>query len=116
MAHTIVADDDQGSRGINVELILRLRPETQIDEASDGQQLVNMVRSTQYDLIITDHVMPVLSGLMAIKEIRRFDRNTPICMVSGSEIEVQALQAGATDYVEKGMGPAGLIKILEKYL
>lgn len=74
---------------------------TVIEEVTDGKPLVEKVRAGNYDLIITDHKMPSVSGLEAIKQIRGFNKEIPIIMVAGSLDRKIALEAGANDYIEK---------------
>ncbi len=73
--------------------------------ARDGQALVDAVREHQPDLIVTDMVMPKLSGLQAIREIRRFSK-APILAMTGTRLDVDtirmaALSAGADGFVQK---------------
>ena len=70
-------------------------------EASNGKELVDSVRAHRYDLIFTDNIMPELHGLLAIKQIRDFDKDVPIYMLSSSEVGENAIILGANGYFDK---------------
>lgn len=74
--------------------------------ASDGESALDLFRDWSPDLIITDLSMPLMNGLELCREIRQISE-TPIIVLSvkGEEkIKVEALDAGADDYVTKPFG------------
>jgi two-component system KDP operon response regulator KdpE len=77
-----------------------------IVEARDGQEAIVKFRSDRPDLVILDMNMPVMNGLEACREIRA-DSSVPILMLtvrSSEKDKVNALDAGADDYVVKPFG------------
>lgn len=75
-------------------------------EARDGEEALEKVREGQVDLILLDVNMPGMSGMDACAEIRR-SCDSPIIMLTVRDSErdkVQALDAGADDYVVKPFG------------
>ncbi len=75
-----------------------------VDTAPDGERGSYLARTNDYDCIIMDNVMPALDGLSACAEIRAHDIHTPILFLSvktDTDIKVDALNAGADDYLEK---------------
>jgi DNA-binding response OmpR family regulator len=71
------------------------------------------------DIIVTDLDMPELSGLDLIRLIREIDSEIPLLVISGmkeSRHRVDALQAGADDYLTKPFHPAELSVRLQKQL
>src|SRR5579863_2415036 len=57
-----------------------------------------------WDLVIADYSMPQFSGLEALKLLREIDLDLPFILVSanvGEDVAVQAMKAGANDYVLK---------------
>lgn len=89
-------------------------PTIQVDQAEDGQELLELAAKNQYGLIITDHNMPIVTGLQAIREIREYDTKTPILMISGSNLEQFALEAGATRYLEKPVMPWTVEEVIKE--
>lgn len=74
-----------------------------VRSAGDGQQALDEMKSWLPDLIITDLRMPVMDGLELCRFVRK-DSRTPIIVLSvkGEEkIKVEALDAGADDYITK---------------
>jgi len=79
--------------------------------ASDGDEAIQMMRDWAPDLVITDLRMPNLGGLELCRQIRAKSR-IPIIVLSvkGEErIKVEALDAGADDYVTKPFGVRELL-------
>ena len=74
-----------------------------VDACYDGEAAVSMARSTEYDLIILDWMMPKKDGLEACQEIRSFS-TVPIIMLTarseGSDL-LMGFESGADDYVTK---------------
>lgn len=65
---------------------------------------MDRVKESKYDVIFTDYEMPVLDGIEATRKIRKFDKQTPIYMNSGSREEglrKKAIEAGVTDFATK---------------
>lgn len=71
--------------------------------ASDGRSAIAMAQREQPDLIVLDIMLPVLDGIEACKEIRKFSA-VPIIMLTAKDQEIDkvlALELGADDYVTK---------------
>lgn len=76
----------------------------QVDHAANGQRAVDLAKANPYDVIILDIMMPVKTGLEALKEIRATGDRTYVMMLTAmSEVDdkVTGLDAGADDYVTK---------------
>jgi DNA-binding response OmpR family regulator len=71
--------------------------------ATDGRSAVTLAQREQPDLIVLDIMLPVLDGIEACKEIRKFSA-VPIIMLTAKDQEIDkvlALELGADDYVTK---------------
>lgn len=76
----------------------------QVDTAFDGQEAVDLAKGNAYDLMILDIMMPVKTGIEALKEIRQTGNTTHVIMLTAmSEVDdkVTGLDAGADDYLTK---------------
>ena len=76
----------------------------QVDTAFDGQEAVDLAKENAYDLMILDIMMPVKTGIEALKEIRQSGNTTHVIMLTAmSEVDdkVTGLDAGADDYLTK---------------
>lgn len=75
-----------------------------VDTAFDGQEAVDLAKENAYDLMILDIMMPVKTGIEALKEIRQTGNTTHVIMLTAmSEVDdkVTGLDAGADDYLTK---------------
>lgn len=103
----LVVDDSMVMRRVVIGALGRMDI-TDIDQAADGQEAVEMCEEIEYDVILMDWNMPNKSGFDALKEIRAMGKTMPIIMVT-TEAEkariVQAVQAGATNYIVKPFEP-----------
>jgi DNA-binding response OmpR family regulator len=79
---------------------------------TDGQQAIEKFQQTQPDLVITDIVMPIASGLELIGLIKSdTERNTPVIVLSALGQEATVLEAfnlGADDFITKPFNPTEL--------
>jgi len=85
-----------------------------VHEAVNGRDAVEKYASVHPDLVTMDITMPEMDGLEAIRRIRREDPGARVLVVSAmgqQQLIVEALEAGALDFVVKPFQPA---KVLEK--
>ncbi|MCS7061516.1 MAG: response regulator transcription factor [Anaerolineae bacterium] len=107
---TILAADDDPKLLETIRRILALEG-FYVLTASHGLQAVEIVRSRQPDVIVLDWLMPGLDGLRLIEQLRQAD-HTPVLMLTARHAvqdRVEALQAGADDYLIKPFAPEELV-------
>jgi len=88
-----------------------------IGEASDGLELLNLLKNLTPDMIILDIVMPNLRGIEAIYEIKRVHPDTKVLMLTmhkEKEYLYQTIAAGADGYFLKKDADAELFSAIEK--
>jgi two-component system chemotaxis response regulator CheY len=106
----LVVDDSAVMRRIIINA-LAVAGVTDVVQAADGQEAVSSAASAEFDAILLDWNMPVLSGIEALKVIRGMGIKSPVLMVT-TEAEktrvMEALKAGANNYVIKPFDPATL--------
>ena len=98
----LVADDEASIREL-LSKTLALA-EYDVDLAQDGRSALERVRTTEYDLLITDLKMPGVDGLSVIREARRFRPELPIIIITGFSTEASAIEAlnlGVSGYLTK---------------
>lgn len=98
----LVADDEASIREL-LSKTLALA-EYDVDLAHDGRSALERVRTTEYDLLITDLKMPGVDGLSVIREARRFRPELPIIIITGFSTEASAIEAlnlGVSGYLTK---------------
>jgi two-component system copper resistance phosphate regulon response regulator CusR len=75
-----------------------------VDIAPDGQSAIDLVHSTEHDLIILDLMLPDMDGLKVLEKIRNRKMNPPVLILSARgavEDRVKGLELGADDYLTK---------------
>jgi two-component system chemotaxis response regulator CheB len=79
--------------------------------AADGESALKCVETLRPDLILLDVEMPVMDGLITLRQLRARGHKTPVIMCSsltqrGAKVTIEALACGASDYVAKPAGQA----------
>src|SRR3954447_6771022 len=98
----LVIDDEEAIRE-GLEMLL-LSEGYSVELAQNGTEGIQKIESRPYDLVLLDLMMPDISGMQVLSEVRERDRETPIFMITayGSvEAAVRALKLGANDYFSK---------------
>jgi len=116
MSERIIIAEDYAIFRMDLEQHIGRRYDVEIETVPDGKPLIERVRDSRFSVVLTDHQMLEMSGIQAIKQIREFDQQVPIIMLSNSDIEEEALKAGATHYIDKLSLFYGLDIVLDKYL
>ena len=102
MAKILVVDDAAFMRMRCSKLLTENGHE--VVEAGTGREAVDQYKSTSPDAVLLDITMPDMDGLSALKEIRAHDGDARVAMVTAmgqQSIVMEALQAGAKDFVVK---------------
>lgn len=114
----LVADDSSYMRGV-IKKILKSSGYADILEASDGESAVGLYRKERPDMVLLDIVMPVKSGIDALREIRASDPRARVVMVSavGQEVIIkEALGMGASGFIVKPFDESQVQSVVTKAL
>lgn len=115
----LLVDDDEGVRAV-MSRVLR-KADFDVCEASNGYDALDKFGEFAPDIVVSDLVMPGLSGKDLVEELRR-DENTaqiPILMLTGSddeENEIELIRLGASDFVSKTSSPMLVITRIKRLL
>ena len=80
--------------------------------ATDGRQALQLVRGRQPDVVILDWLMPGLSGIEVVRQLRQEHDQTMVLMLTARDAiqnRVEGLESGADDYLVKPFAPAELV-------
>ena len=118
MTRVLIADDASFMRQMIRDII---EPEgfEVVGEASDGVEVIEKFKELHPDLVMMDIVMPKRSGIDALKGIVAMDPTAQVVMCSalGQEtLVMEAIQAGAKDFIVKPFKPESVVVTLRKAL
>ncbi|MGN0375406.1 MAG: response regulator transcription factor [Butyrivibrio sp.] len=105
MKNILICDDERDI--VNALKIYLSNKDYNIYTAYNGREAVNSVRCNDIHLVIMDIMMPVMDGISAMTEIRRFS-NIPIILLTAKgedNDKISGLDAGADDYITKPFNP-----------
>ena len=113
----LVVDDEEAMRDIGTRMVTSLGYRAEV--ARDGNEAMQKVRKAGFDLVLADLRMPRKDGMTLLKEIKDFDPRIDVIVISGFgtiESAVEAIKAGASDYVTKPLQAEELQKKIERTL
>jgi two-component system chemotaxis response regulator CheY len=90
-----------------------------VGEAETGLQAVERYRELKPDLVTMDIVMPDMGGIDAVREIVKLDPEAKVLMCSAmgqQALVVEAIQAGAKDFVVKPFQPSRVLEAVTRVL
>lgn len=98
----VIVDDNPGS----VELLATALEQSGLDilTATDPEKGLDLIRQTHPDIVLTDLVMPKMSGLDLLDRIVEFDASIDVILMTAhysTESAVEAIRRGASDYLNK---------------
>lgn len=102
MSNILIVDDEKNIRR-SVEMILQ-SDEYTIFLAENGKEAVNLVHEKKMDLVFLDLLMPEMNGIEVLKQVKEYDPDIIVVMMSGHgtiENAVEAVKLGAYDFIEK---------------
>jgi DNA-binding NtrC family response regulator len=113
----LIVDDEASNRNIlGQELIHRGYA---VDLAREGREAIRKLESAPADLMILDYMMPAMNGLDVLKELRALGNEIPVIMITayGSvERAVDAMRAGAYDFITRPFEPDHIALVVQKAL
>ncbi|MFP5259710.1 MAG: two-component regulator propeller domain-containing protein, partial [Acidobacteriota bacterium] len=118
----LLADDSDGNRQV-VRLFLE-NEAVVLEEVSNGLEALTRVKAGGIDLVLMDHVMPVMDGITATRAIRAYENEAgrpplPIVCITARafpEDEIACLEAGCTAYLSKPVRRTALLATLGRLL
>jgi two-component system chemotaxis response regulator CheY len=118
MARILIVDDNAFMRS-TIKGVLTQAGFDIAAEAADGAEAVNTYATIKPDLVTMDITMPNMDGVEALKELLKRDPGAKVVMVSamGQEsLVVEAVTAGAVDFVIKPFEPDRVVDAINKAL
>ncbi|MHA1584833.1 MAG: response regulator [Promethearchaeota archaeon] len=119
MAKTVLIVDDAKFMRMMVKNILVSDGFTVLGEASNAKEAFEMYKELKPSLVTMDIIMPGSNGIQAVKDIIGFDSSANIIMCSAlgqQGLLVEAIEAGAKEFVIKPFKPARVLEAVNKVL
>lgn len=119
MAKRILITDDALFMRVTLKNILTQHGYDVVGEAQNGVEAVKLFKDLKPDLVTMDITMPEMDGIQALKEIKAADgsANVVMCTAMGQKnMVVEAIQAGAKDFIVKPFQPERVIEAISKIL
>ncbi|OIJ11824.1 response regulator [Anaerobacillus alkalilacustris] len=112
MSKILLAEDEEVLRMLIVDTLED--EEYEIDEATDGGEALELIHQNDYDLILIDYMMPVMTGLEVIEKVREIPDKSQVKIVMLSAKNQQTdkervTHAGADYFISKPFSPMELV-------
>lgn len=115
----LVVDDSETDRILIRELLSQGDMDWIVEFADSAEQAIVMLTHLAVDVVVTDMLMPGMSGLELLRHVRKQVKPVPVLLVSGQGSEALAAEAvrdGASSYVPKDQLAARLVEIVGQVL
>ena len=119
MSKTVLIVDDAAFMRMMIKDILIKNGYTVLGEAQTGKEAVELYQKLKPDIVTMDITMPEMNGIDAVKAIKKLDASARIIMCSAmgqQAMVIDAIQAGAKDFVVKPFQPNRVIEAVQKAL
>jgi two-component system, NtrC family, nitrogen regulation response regulator NtrX len=104
MSKILIIEDEPAIRRVLTKILSEESTSYQVDEAEDGLQGFEKIKTTDYDLVLCDIKMPKMDGVELLEAVKKIKPEIPMVMISGHgdmETAIQTMRLGAFDYISK---------------
>jgi len=118
MPKVLVVDDEEYVRDILAQMIEQTG-DFEVDTAKDGLDALKYIKDNEYDVVFTDIIMPRLSGIELVQELKRTKPAIPVVMVTALnnlDAGISAMREGASDYITKPFKTEKIKSVLTRVL
>jgi two-component system chemotaxis response regulator CheY len=119
MPGKILITDDALFMRVTLKNILVANGYEIADEATNGKEAIDKYAARRPDLVLMDITMPVMDGITATRAIKSTypEANVIMCTAMGQkEMVIQAIQAGAKDFIVKPFQPDRVLQSIKKLI
>ena len=111
----LIVDDQKGNRLILSRFLKRISEDSETIYAETGEEALELMKTIQPDLIMTDYHMPTMDGLELIRRIRTDDatKNIPVILISGDQMDRHGIADPMTKILQKPVAFNGLKEVME---
>ncbi len=113
---SVIYTDDESMLLEVGKKFLELSGRLKVETALSAKEAVEIMKEKEIDCIVSDYMMPETDGIEFLRQLREEENNVPFILFTGrgrEEIAIEALNAGADFYLQKGGDPVSQFKELE---
>jgi CheY-like chemotaxis protein len=112
----LLVEDEVDVRRFFARAVGFIAPGAEIVEAADGREALAQFEERAFDLVLSDHKMPNMTGVELLRALRR-GSDVPFLLITADRaIEREAYAAGVNELLIKPIGISALRAIVERYL
>lgn len=115
----LIADDHAIVRRGLAEILLEAWPSAEIEQVEDADRLLQRALVGSWDIVISDLMMPGRSVLETLQQIRQYQPQLPVLILSifpEEQYATRVFKAGASGYINKDAAPTELVKAIQRIL
>lgn len=104
MPKILIIEDESSIRRVLIKILSEENSTYEVEEATDGVQGLEKIKTTDYGLVLCDIKMPKMDGVELLEAVKKIKPEIPMVMISGHgdmETAIQAMRLGAFDYISK---------------
>lgn len=116
MKRILVAEDNDSNWMLMTYVLKR---NYEFARAKNGQEVLDMITSEPFDLVLMDIKMPIMDGLEATRRIRAQKVDLPIIALTANAFDSdrqQAYDAGCNDFISKPVNAEKCLQLIAKYI
>jgi two-component system, NarL family, invasion response regulator UvrY len=117
MIKVLIADDHAIVRKGLRQIVKEQAAYMEVDEAADGQEVLEKIMAGEWDVLVLDISMPKRSGLDILQEVKHVKPNLPVLVLSvhpEEQYAIRVLKAGAAGYMNKDCALDELVRGIQK--
>jgi CheY-like chemotaxis protein len=117
MPHIVIADDEDDVREFLLRAVRRYAPQAEVTAVANGAAALEILRQRGCDLLISDHRMPLMTGVELLQAVRAGQPVLPVIIISAdTSAESAALESGVSAFFYKPLTIAQIRQIVETWL
>ena len=104
MSKILIIEDEASIRRVLVKILTEENAEYEVFEAEDGLIGTEMIKNSEFDLVLCDIKMPKMDGVEVLEALKKIKPEIPMVMISGHgdlDTAVNTMRLGAFDYISK---------------
>ncbi|MGB1370369.1 MAG: sigma-54-dependent transcriptional regulator [Flavobacteriaceae bacterium] len=104
MSKILIIEDEEAIRRVLVKILTEENKDYQVSESEDGLAGIELIKASDFDLILCDIKMPKMDGVEVLQAVKKIKPEIPIVMISGHgdlDTAVNTMRLGAYDYISK---------------